>query len=233
LGFWVVIGGLPENTHPVHRLFAPARKHDFSIGAIMAARQTGRNHPCGATIAPAQIVERPNLADRGPLEIERPAALWSGPGQRASANRTGRDTMAISQKIRGLITTAWDDGAPCLVATQGADGPNISPKGSMVVFDDGHLAYWERSKKQALANLGHDKRVCVIYANFKAQRDGILDSGFLRFYGTAELHEAGPIHDAIFRLLLPREQTHVGADTGIGVLVKIERAADVRGKALP
>ena len=97
--------------------------------------------------------------------------------------------MAISQKIRDLITTAWDDGAPCLVATQGPNGPNISPKGSMVVLDDGHLAYWERSKKQALANLGHDKRVCVIYANFKAQRDGILDSGFLRFYGTAELHE--------------------------------------------
>jgi hypothetical protein len=85
------------------------------------------------------------------------------------------------------------------LATQGPDGPNISPKGSMVVFDDQHLAYWERSKKQALANLGHDKRVCVIYANFKAQRDGILDSGFLRFYGTAELHESGPTHDAILK----------------------------------
>ena len=39
----------------------------------------------------------------------------------------------------------------------------------MVVFDDDHLAYWERSKKQALENLSHDKRVCVICANFKAQ----------------------------------------------------------------
>ena len=64
-----------------------------------------------------------------------------------------------------------------LVATQGPNGPNISPKGSMVVFDDEHLAYWERSKKQALENLGHDKRVCVMYANFKAQRDGVLDLG--------------------------------------------------------
>ena len=61
------------------------------------------------------------------------------------------------------------------VATQGPNGPNISPKGSMVVFDDGHLAYWERSKKQALENLGQDKRVCVMYANFKAQRDGVLE----------------------------------------------------------
>jgi hypothetical protein len=141
--------------------------------------------------------------------------------------------MPISTKIRDLIRSAWDDGAPCLVATQGNDGPNISVKGSMVVYDDDHLAYWERSKKQALANLGADKRVCIMYANFKVQRDGVLDSGFLRFYGTAELHESGPVHDAIFKLLLPREQTHVGADTGIGVLVKIDRAADIRGKPLP
>ena len=59
------------------------------------------------------------------------------------------------------------------------------------------------------------------------------ESGFLRFYGRAELHQDGPIHDAIFKMLLPREQTQVGADTGIGVLVKIDRAADVRGKPLP
>ena len=141
--------------------------------------------------------------------------------------------MAISQTVRDFIRSAWEDGAPCLVATQGPDGPNISPKGSMVVFDDDHLAYWERSKKQALANVGHDKRVCIMYANFAAQRAGTMESGFLRFYGTVELHESGPIHDAIFKLLLPREQTHVGADTGIGVLVKIDRAADVRGKPLP
>src|SRR6202035_3816504 len=114
--------------------------------------------------------------------------------------------MPISEKLKTLIRSAWDDGAPCLVATQGSNGPNISPKGSMVVFDDDHLAYWERSKKQALDNLGHDKRVCVMYANFKAQRDGILDSGFLRFWGTAELHENGPVHDKIFNLLLPRKR---------------------------
>ena len=141
--------------------------------------------------------------------------------------------MPISQKVKDLIRSAWDDGAPCLVATEGPGGPNISVKGSMVVFDDEHLAYWERSKKQALANLGHDKRVCVMYANFKAQRDKVLESGFLRFHGTAQLHESGPVHAAIFKLLLPREQTHVGADVGIGVLIAIERAADVRGKPIP
>jgi hypothetical protein len=140
--------------------------------------------------------------------------------------------MAISPKIRELIYNAWNDGYPCLLATQGPDGPNISPKGSMLVFDDQHLAYWERSKRAALTNLDHSKRVAVMYANFKAQRDGILESGFLRFYGTAELHEKGPMREAIFKRINKREQEHEGADTGIGVLIRIERAEDVRGKPI-
>jgi hypothetical protein len=138
--------------------------------------------------------------------------------------------MPLSDTIKTLIRNAWDDGYPCLVATDGPAGPNISVKGSMIVFDDTHLAYWERSKRAALDNLAHDKRVCVMYSNFKAQRDGALESGFLRFYGSVALHESGAIYDAIFAKLLPREQTHVGADTGIGALIKIEKAIDIRGK---
>ena len=140
--------------------------------------------------------------------------------------------MPLSPTIQILIRNAWDDGYPCLLATVGPEGPNITPKGSMIVFDDEHLAYWERSKRTVLDNLGMEKRVCVMYANFKAQRDGILDSGFLRFFGTVELHESGPIREAIFAKLLPREQTHVGAEAGIGVLIRIEKAIDVRGKLL-
>jgi hypothetical protein len=139
--------------------------------------------------------------------------------------------MPISDTIRTLIRNAWDDGYPCLVATSGREGPNLTPKGSMIVFDDGHLAWWERSKRAVLENLSHDARVCVMYANFKAQRDGVLQSGFLRFFGSVQLHETGPVREAIFKKLVPREQTHIGAEAGIGVLVKIEKAIDVRGKA--
>lgn len=140
--------------------------------------------------------------------------------------------MGFSDIIRRLVDNAWVDGYPCLLGTFGADGPNISPKGSMLLFDDQHLAYWERSKRKALENLQHDKRVIVFYGNFKAQRDGLLESGFLRFYGTAELHESGPVHDAIFARLNEREATHDGADVGVGVLIKIDRAEDVRGQPL-
>jgi hypothetical protein len=140
--------------------------------------------------------------------------------------------MALSQTIKDLLANAWTDGHVCLVGTVGAHGPNISPKGSLVVYDDQHLAYWERSKKTALDNLQHDPRVTVVYSNMQAQRDGVLESGILRFWGTAELHESGPVHGAIFAKLPKREQEHVGADTGIGVLIRIDRAADVRGKPI-
>jgi hypothetical protein len=140
--------------------------------------------------------------------------------------------MPLPDKIKALIKSAWEDGVPLIVATAGPDGPVMGPKGSLVVYDDNHLAYWERTKGKILDALRADPRVCILYANFNAQRAGKLESGFLRFFGTAELHEKGPVHDKIFSLISPREQTHAGADTGIGVLVKITQAADIRGKPL-
>ena len=41
--------------------------------------------------------------------------------------------MPLSDTIKTLIRNAWDDGFPLLVATSGPLGPNITPKGSMVV----------------------------------------------------------------------------------------------------
>ncbi|HZL30723.1 MAG TPA: hypothetical protein VFC54_06640 [Pseudolabrys sp.] len=140
--------------------------------------------------------------------------------------------MPLSDQIKSLITSAWDDGYPCLLGTCGPLGPNIVPKGSMIVFDDLHLAYWERSKRGVLENYAHSKKVCVMYANMKAQRDNVIDMGFLRFFGTAQLYESGPTREAIFAKLLPREQAHVGAEAGIGVLIRLERATDMRGKEL-
>ncbi len=122
--------------------------------------------------------------------------------------------MPLSAQIKSLILSSWDDGYPCLLATSGCEGPNITPKGSMIVFDDTHLAYCECSNRAVLENLSHDKRVCVMYANFKAQRNGTLESDFLRFFGTVEIHESGPMREAIFAKLLPRAQIHAGAEAG-------------------
>ncbi len=102
-----------------------------------------------------EAAERPMPigSTRGVTSVPREAARWNS--ARLKFHRPNRQTsqrkhfMPISEKIKALIRIRLDNGAPCLVATQGPNGPNISPKGSMVVFDDDHLAYWERSKKQA------------------------------------------------------------------------------------
>ncbi|MGE0563702.1 MAG: pyridoxamine 5'-phosphate oxidase family protein [Pseudolabrys sp.] len=140
--------------------------------------------------------------------------------------------MPLSDKLKAMFKSAWDDGYPFLLATAGPGGPHIGPKGSMIVYDDNHLAYLERTKGAILDDLRRDNRVCVLYANLPAQRAGQLDSGYLRFYGTAELHESGPVRDRIFSMLHKREQDHAGADTGIGVLITITHAADLRGKPI-
>lgn len=53
--------------------------------------------------------------------------------------------MPLSDQIKTLIDNAWDDGYPCLLVTCGP----LGAKGSMLVFDDRHLAYWERTRRGA------------------------------------------------------------------------------------
>jgi uncharacterized protein len=141
--------------------------------------------------------------------------------------------MAISQRVRDLIASAWPDYFPCLVATIGPDGPQISPKSSVRVFDDTHLAYWERSKRSALRNLGHDDRVCIYYANFADMKEGKAPRPILfRFYGRARLveKESEPdLYRRIFDNMSEFEKTHAGADTAIGVLIAIDRAENLMG----
>ena len=140
--------------------------------------------------------------------------------------------MPISQKVRDLIANAWPDFYPCLVGTVGPQGPRISPKSSVRVLDDEHLAYWERSKRTALENVRHDNRVCIYFANFAEMKEGKARGPVLfRFHGTARLIEKGePMWQRIFDNMSEFEKTHVGADEGIGVLVKIERVENVVGK---
>ncbi len=52
--------------------------------------------------------------------------------------------MAFPEELKQLIWDARDDLCVCLLGTIGPDVPNISPKSSMINFDDLHLAYWQK-----------------------------------------------------------------------------------------
>ncbi len=142
--------------------------------------------------------------------------------------------MAFSQQVKDLIFNAHRDNCVCMLATIGDNGPNISPKGSMIVLDDEHLAYWERSKTAALHNLRKNPQVAVMYSNKAAAERGELEQpgGIFRFYGTVEIHERGEFRDKIRTMLPEREIDHVGAEEGFAVVIKLERAENMRGKPI-
>ena len=141
--------------------------------------------------------------------------------------------MAFSQKIKDRIFNARQDGCVCLLGTIGQNGPNITPKGNKIIFDDDHLAYWERSEKAALENLRQDDRVIVVYSNMKAFLAGEINRpGIFRFYGPAELYETGPIREEIFSKIPKNEQEHEGAEDGIGVLIKIDHSDRFMGRPI-
>ena len=62
--------------------------------------------------------------------------------------------IKLTDTIRKVLGSALKDGTPCLLGTSTKDGhPQISPKGSVVVFDDETLCYWERSNRSALKRI--------------------------------------------------------------------------------
>ncbi len=121
------------------------------------------------------------------------------------------------------IEAARTDGTPCIVATQGADGvPDIGLKGSMVVFDSEHLAYWERVRGQHYENLRSGSGIAVMYFN--------RDRGkLLRAFGHGVLHEDGPIREQIMARTPQAELDMDPERKGAGVLIRVDRLAEMFG----
>ena len=72
----------------------------------------------------------------------------------------------LDDRMRELLYSAMDDRCTCLLGTATADGrPQISMKGSVMVFDRETLAYWERAKRSALENVGANPNVVIFYRN--------------------------------------------------------------------
>ncbi len=122
------------------------------------------------------------------------------------------------------INHALAEGTPCVLATSGQNQfPDIGFKGSMMVFDRDHLAYWERTRGQHLANLRRSPGVAVLYFN--------RDRGkYLRFYGDATLHEVGPVREEIMARVVAPELERDPERQGIGVLIRVETLVDPFGR---
>ncbi len=141
--------------------------------------------------------------------------------------------IAMTPTMRSLIDNALPDGRPCLVGTADENGrPQISPKGSVALFDDETLSYWERSFRGAYRHLGKNPQVVVYYRNpDRAEEVGVLGAA-LRFHGTARIVEEGPDRDRAYEIMVQAEKDRDPDKKGVAVLIKVDRIEALSGEAV-
>ena len=72
--------------------------------------------------------------------------------------------IKMTEEMHELINNALANKMPCILATASKTGqPNTSFRGSMMVFDDASLAYWDRGKRQSMQDMIDNPKVCVMF----------------------------------------------------------------------
>ena len=140
--------------------------------------------------------------------------------------------IQITQTIRDLLKSALEDGTPCLLGTATKDGhPQISPKGSMVVFSDDSLCYWERSNRSAAKRVLENPHVAVFYRNAaKAGKD--FRGGVVRFYGDATVLNDGADREKVWTLIPEAERRPDPEKKGSAVVIKLSSIEEMSGNVI-
>ena len=134
--------------------------------------------------------------------------------------------ISITGEMRDLLNNSLADGHASMVGTASKAGiPQISMKGSVTVYDDETLSYWERSKRTAMDNVSENPNVVIFYRNPSERINW-------RFHGTATVHESGAIRDAVMAQTVQQELDRDPDHQGVAVLVKIDLIDELSGNVL-
>jgi hypothetical protein len=129
----------------------------------------------------------------------------------------------LTDDMRQLIDRNLADGVPCILGAASSDGrPQISMKGSVLVFDRQTLAYWERAKRSALDNIGENSQVVIFYRNPEKRINW-------RVHGTATVYEQGAIRDNVMARTVKEELDRDPERQGMAVLVRVDRITQLNG----
>jgi len=132
----------------------------------------------------------------------------------------------LTQEMRERINSALAKRTPCILATASATGePSLGYKGSLMVFDDEHLAYWERTRRGLLEHLEENPKVVVLYSDLAARIHW-------RFHGKATIHKTGPIREQIMAHTIQAELDRDPERKGYGVLIRVDKVTDLAGQVL-
>lgn len=98
-----------------------------------------------------------------------------------------------------------------------SDGvPSLSFRGSTFVWDDEHLAVWERSRQSGAEHMEANPNVAMLYADLPAR------IGW-RFYGQATVFKEGQMRQKIMERTIKDELDRDPERKGYGVLVRVDK----------
>jgi len=141
--------------------------------------------------------------------------------------------IKITDLIRGVLGSALADGTPCLVGTATRDGfPQISPKGSVSVFNDDTLCYWERSQRSAAQRVAENPHVVIWYRNPAKAKDMPYRGGIIRFYGDARVLTSGADRDKVWEIIPEAERKPDPEKKGAAVLVSLRSIEEISGNVV-
>lgn len=141
--------------------------------------------------------------------------------------------IKITEAIRSLLNDNPGPGPICVIGTAALhDGyPQLSPKGSLIAFNDECLAFWERSGRSTAKLIQENPRITVYYRN-KERGSDLFQAGVLRFYGEVEILPAGADSDRVWSMIPEHERKPNPEKKGMAVLVRLNRVEDLSGKIL-
>ena len=139
----------------------------------------------------------------------------------------------IPKVLHEHINTAFPANV-CLVGSVLPNGfAQVTPRGGTMVYDDEHIALWERGKGSTNANLNDGTKLTVYFRKPQLREEGVLPKGGIaRFYGTAKIHKSGPAYEKVWQRLVQPEKDRDPEKKGFAVLIAVERAEDLEGLPL-
>jgi len=130
---------------------------------------------------------------------------------------TAIDLLQFSEIVDNARTDGERGQNTGVVATANDGRPDVALKGSLMVWDADHLAWWERGRAETEAAVRANPEVAVMV------RNSTRDRRTLRFYGEARIVDDPALRERVWERVIQVEKDTDPEKNGVVVLVRIDR----------
>ena len=130
---------------------------------------------------------------------------------------TAIDLAQFSEIVDNARTDGDRGQSTGVVGTSNDGQPDVALKGSLMVWDADHLAWWERGRAETEAAVRANPRVAVMVRNVTR------DKRTIRFYGEARIVDDAQLRERIWERVIQVEKDTDPEMNGVAVLVRVDR----------